>query len=93
MKASTQSKKKSNSSSRSKNYYGLNGSIKKSQNVAQGMGMTKYNKEAIDMQSNAMNHYQGGKFLRGRKYSFPFHQKEKRKHSDSTKMNGNTQIK
>lgn len=37
--------------------------------------------------------FQGGKFLRGRKYSFPFNQKEKRKSSENTKINNYNQLK
>lgn len=37
--------------------------------------------------------FQGGKFLRGRKYSFPINQKEKRKSSENSKINPYNQIK
>lgn len=93
MKASGQTCKKSSSSSRTKNYYGINGSIKKSQNVSQPNGLVKPKKDSSEFQNNVMNNYQGGKFLRGRKYSFPFNQKEKRKGSDNAKVNAHNQYK
>jgi hypothetical protein len=77
------SKKKSSSSSRSKNYFG----------TSQPSGTTKLKKEVLSMQNNVMTNYQGGKFLRGRKYSFPINQKEKRKLSEGSKINNNSQIK
>lgn len=79
----TGTKKKSSSSSRSKNYYGVNAPS----------GSTKLKKEVLSMQSNAMTNYKGGQFLRGRKYSFPINQKEKRKLSDNTKLSNNSQLK
>lgn len=93
MKAAGHTKKKSSSGSRSKNYYGITGSIKKSENLGQAVGVTKYKKDVLDLQNNAMANYPGGKFLRGRKYSFPFHQKEKRKNSESNKVAPQGQMK
>lgn len=87
MKSSGQTRKKSSSSSRSKNYYGINGTIKKSQNANPLNGIVKPRKDVSEMQNNGMSNYQGGKFLRGRKYSFPLNQNEKRKPSDSSKIN------
>lgn len=93
MKSSAQTRKKSSSSSRSKNYYGINGTIKKSQNVNQLNGVIKPKKDMSELQNNGMSNYQGGKFLRGRKYSFPINQKEKRKPSENSKLSVPNQYK
>ena len=45
------------------------------------------------LRCRVINLFQGGKFLRGRKYSFPFNQKEKRKSSENTKLNNYNQLK
>jgi len=51
------------------------------------------NKEVNEANNSMLSNYQGGKFLRGRKYSFPFHQKEKRKVSEGAKVSTNSQLK
>lgn len=78
------SKKKSSSSSRTKNYYGISTGVKKSPEFGQPVSSTK---NQIDLQNSMLAGYQGGKFLRGRKYSFPINKtKEKRKSSDPSKI-------
>lgn len=93
MKSSGQSKKKSSSSSRSKNYNGINGAVRKSQQLVNPGYQLKNLKEPSDPQNSGLSNYQGGKFLRGRKYSFPFHQNENNKISDPSKANGQVQLK
>ena len=43
--------------------------------------MDVINKDISAIQNAALNNYKGGKFLRGRKYSFSPHQKEKKNSS------------
>jgi hypothetical protein len=47
---------------------------------------TIINKEVLELQSNMINNYQGGKLFRGRKYSLPVHQNEKRKVGENSKI-------
>ena len=93
MKTTSQNKKKSSSSSRSKNYNGINGNVRKSQQLVNPGYQLKNIKEPSDPKNTGLSNYQGGKFLRGRKYSFPFHQNEKSKISDPSKGNGQIQLK
>ena len=93
MKQSVQYKKKSSSSSRSKNYNGDSSGVRKSQQLVNPSYQLKNLKESSDLQNSGITNYQGGKFLRGRKYSFPFHQNEKNKINDHSKGNGQAQLK
>lgn len=77
MKTSGIGKKKTNSSSRSKNYYGYPGATKRTADYIQPVAISKHKKEMNDINNSSMGNYKGGKFLRGRKYSFSPHQKEK----------------
>lgn len=72
-------KKKTSSSSRTKNYYGYPGGNKRTSDFIQANGYSNKNnkKEIMDINPSSMQDYKGGKFLRGRKYSFSPHQNEK----------------
>jgi lysozyme family protein len=77
MKSSAFGKKKSSSSSRSKNYYGYPGATKRTADYIQPTGYGKQKKDINDPNNSSMSNYKGGKFLRGRKYSFSPHVKDK----------------
>lgn len=47
------------------------------------------NKDSVDLNSSSVGTYKGGKFLRGRKYSFSPHVKESKKHSDKVNTSAN----
>ena len=51
------------------------------------------NKEVNEANNSMLSNYQGGKFFRGRKYSFPFHQNEIRKVSEGAKVGTSSQLK
>lgn len=78
MKSTGVGKKKSSSSSRSKNYYGYpNGGKNTAEYIQAARFVPKNKKEIGDLNLSAMSNYKGGKFLRGRKYSFSSTNKDK----------------
>jgi len=91
MKSSTAGKKKSSSSSRSKNYSGHQGNNMDCW-LSPAFFLFKAQKDVADLNNAAMPNYKGDKFLRGRKYSFSSNRKDK-KNNDNSKVNTSAHIK